>query len=261
VEDASNADPARTRSFIRARVMPALASLRPGVIPAIARSAAHAADAAELADALARIDAAACAAAERLDVARLLALPPARARNVLRFRVATLAGSPVEGAALDELLRQLASRRPGATVEVALGPAVARRYAGEVWIERAHPTPAPAGFTAEWTGETCWDLPALGGRLLFEPAHGEGLREAALRDGVEVRLRRGGERLRPRASGPRRALKDLLQEARVPPWRRSALPLVYCGGELAWVPHAGSDARFAAAPGERGRRLVWDAPR
>jgi tRNA(Ile)-lysidine synthase len=258
VEDESNADPLRTRSFIRQRIMPVLEQLRPGVVEALARSAAHAAEAAELADALAHLDAATCMRAGRLEVAPLLALPAVRARNVLRYHVAADFGAAVERAALEELLRQLRSARPDAAIAVALGAVTARRYGGELWIEpQAHPSPPSPAFRAVWTGEPCWPLPALGGCLRFEAARGEGLAAAALEAGVEVRVRAGGERLRLRLDGPRRALKDLLQEARVPPWERGRLPLVYCGGELAWAARVGADARFAASGTQPGYLLQW----
>jgi tRNA(Ile)-lysidine synthase len=258
VEDESNADLRRTRSLVRHRVLPALAALRPGVVDALARSAGHAAEAAEIADALAGIDAAACLREERLAVAPLLALPPARARNVLRWHLAARAGSAVGGAALDELLRQLASRRPDATIRVVLGAGIeARRYAGELWLELGPVPEPPVGYAARWPGDREWALPALGGRLRFHLASGEGLAREVLEQGAEVRLRRGGERLQVRAGGPRRALKDLLQEAQVPPWERGRLPLLYCGGELAWVARVGVSARFATRPGEPGCRVSW----
>jgi tRNA(Ile)-lysidine synthase len=259
VEDDSNADPLRTRSFLRHRVLPVLASLRPGVVEALARSARQAAEASELVDALAEIDAAACLRGDRLVIARLLELPHARARNVLRWHVAAQVGTAVEGAPVDELLRQLASPRPDATLEVVLGAeARARRYAGELWLEVAPPPDPPPDFVARWEGARDWALPALGGRLRFETGAREGLSCEALERGAEVRLRRGGERLQVRAGGPRRALKDLLQEAQVPPWERGRLPLLYCGGELAWVARIGMDVRFAAPPGARACGLTWD---
>lgn len=257
-EDESNADPARVRSFVRCRVMPALAEVRPGVVEALARSARHAAEAAELVDVLARLDAAPCLHAGRLRIAPLLALGLARARNVLRWHVAARAGTAVEGRALDELLRQLASPRPDATVEVVLAAGLrARRHAGELWLETSGRVDPPVDFRARWGGEPEWMLPALGGSLRFEADADGGLVPAVVAQGVEVRLRRGGERLQVRTGGPRRALKSLFQEAGVPFWQRRHLPLVYCGGELAWVAAVGADARFRTGPGERGWRVTW----
>jgi len=77
---------------------------------------------------------------------------------------------------------------------------------------------------------------------------------------VEVRVRAGGERFQPDARRPRRTLKRLLQEAGVPPWERAELPLVYCGGRLAFVPGIGVAAGLQAGPRERGVVLSWHRP-
>ena len=45
---------------------------------------------------------------------------------------------------------------------------------------------------------------------------------------------------------PRRTLKNLLQEARVAPWMRERLPLLYSGDSLVFVPGIGIDIGFAA---------------
>ena len=66
-----------------------------------------------------------------------------------------------------------------------------------------------------------------GGRLEWQ---GEPLREA-----LTVRLRRGGERIRPNGDRHTRELRDLFQQAELPPWQRAACPLIYVGEELVAV--------------------------
>ena len=52
---------------------------------------------------------------------------------------------------------------------------------------------------------------------------------------VEVKFRRGGEKICLPGRQGHHSLKKLFQEAGVPPWKRDALPLVYLDGELAAV--------------------------
>jgi tRNA(Ile)-lysidine synthase len=73
---------------------------------------------------------------------------------------------------------------------------------------------------------------------------------------VTVTTRAGGERLRL-PGRPTRPLKKLLQEAEVPPWRRTRLPLVWVNGTLAAVADLWVAAEFAADPGVPGLRLEW----
>ncbi len=48
---------------------------------------------------------------------------------------------------------------------------------------------------------------------------------------LAVRFRRGGESLRLAGGGLTRELRDLFQEAGIPPWQRGRLPLVFEPGE------------------------------
>src|SRR2546430_8025036 len=48
-------------------------------------------------------------------------------------------------------------------------------------------------------------------------------------------------------SRPRRTLKNLFQEAGVPPWERERMPLLYRGDQLVWAPGLGVDTRYQAA--------------
>src|SRR5207244_3826234 len=83
---------------------------------------------------------------------------------------------------------------------------------------------------------------ALGGELRFRRARGEGIDARWLEEGeLQVKMRAGGERLQPDARRPRRTLKNLFQEAGVPPWERERLPLLYRRDELVWAPGFGVD--------------------
>ena len=109
-----------------------------------------------------------------------------------------------------------------------------------------------------WQVERKLTLPGLGGELRFRRARGKGIDARWLRHGVmHVKLRGGGERLQPDARRPRRTLKNLFQEARVPPWERERLPLLYRGDELVWAPGLGVDARYRAAEKRAGWVPEW----
>jgi tRNA(Ile)-lysidine synthase len=98
-------------------------------------------------------------------------------------------------------------------------------------------------------------IPSLGGELRYRRAKGRGI--ALEHSPISVRLRAGGERLQPDPRRPRRTLKNLFQEAGVPPWRRERLPLLFRGEDLVWVPGLGVDARFQTPPGTSGLLPEW----
>ncbi|MDQ6771595.1 MAG: tRNA lysidine(34) synthetase TilS [Candidatus Dormibacteraeota bacterium] len=67
---------------------------------------------------------------------------------------------------------------------------------------------------------------------------------------LSLGCRRPGLRLRPLGGRGSRKLQDILVDAHVPRHRRDALPLVFAGDVLAWVPGIAVDAEAAAVRGE-----------
>ncbi|HNE16445.1 MAG TPA: tRNA lysidine(34) synthetase TilS, partial [Rhodocyclaceae bacterium] len=70
--------------------------------------------------------------------------------------------------------------------------------------------------------------------------------------------RRGGERLSLHPAGPSRTLKNLFQEAGIPPWLRPRLPLLWIGDRLAWGAGIGVAAEFRCPAGASGIVPDWD---
>lgn len=250
VEDDSNAALHLTRNALRHEVLPLLEARFPGAAATLARAAGRFAEAAALLDDLAALDAG--EEAEALAIARLAALPEARARNLLR-RYLEHAGAELHPDVLREGLRQLLDARVDARVRVEFGPVVLVRSGG---LARA----MPAGQSRRapevlWHGEPRLEL-GDGESLVFQAVMGEGLRLEPGR--VRVGYRKGGEKLRLAANRPRRQLKDLLREAAIPPWRRDRLPLVFLDGCLIWAAGIGADAASMAGPGEPGWRIVHE---
>jgi tRNA(Ile)-lysidine synthase len=120
-------------------------------------------------------------------------------------------------------------------------------------------TSPASDFCRVWQGETRLRVPELGATLVMKKRRGAGVSLAKLQAAaVTVRLRQGGENLRPHARRPRRSLKNLLQEARLPPWLRERLPLLFCGEALVYVPGIGIDAAFCARRDEAGIEPCWE---
>lgn len=257
VEDESNASEHFRRNALRRQVLPRLAGYFPGCGGTLARAAAHQAEAAELLDALAQLDAASAlsetAEGARLDCVALAQLPPPRARNLLRFFIARHDVALPGTRRLDEARHQLVHVRRDARVRIELGEAELRVWRGGAYVVPGWDVPPPVA----WQGEAELSLPALGTLGLHETP-GQGLRRSALACApVVLACRRGGEHLRLDTGGPTRSLKTLLQERGVPPWARARLPVLRCGDATVWVGGFGCHADWLAAPGEAGLLPVW----
>lgn len=230
IEDESNASEALTRNYLRHRVGPVLAARFPRWRESLARAARQ--------FAAAQLD-------ERVLLRAFLAERGLRAPSEAR---------------LLEMLKQLAAAGP--RTQLVHDGARLRTYRGRVFVERNGARCADARFEPlTWRGERALRIAALGGgELRFRPVRGAGIDAARLAASVvSIRPRRGGERLQPDARRPRRTLKNLFQEAGIPPWRRSGLPLLFCGEDLVWVAGLGVDCRYRAGRGRAGVRPEWHA--
>src|SRR6185436_12714678 len=186
-------------------------------------------------------------------------LSPARSRNLLRFFLARQGVTMPSAARLDEALRQALTAKQDGQLAIDLGACDLRQFEGRLHVIARRAVPQP-DYALRWRGERRLAVPELGGVLVMAPSRGAGLSLARLREQpVAVRVRGGGERMQPDPQRPRRTLKNLMQEARIPPWERGRLPLVFCGGDLAWVPAIGIDCAYQAAPGERSIFPAWHA--
>jgi tRNA(Ile)-lysidine synthase len=257
VEDESNADIRHDRNFLRHRVLPVIGQAFPGYRATLARAAGHLAEADEVLSDLARADAQQIALGNKLAVAGLKRLGSARAKNLLRWLLQQYGAALPEADRLEEALRQLVHARDDAAVRVVLGTHELRRYAGEAYLLRSL-AELPAELRRDWDGKRVWSLPELGGTLHFVRGPGAGLDCALIGErGLSVSLRQGGEKLRLQPGGSTRSLKNLLQEARMPPWERERLPLIYCADTLVAVPGLGVASGWQAGTGDAGWTITW----
>ena len=252
IEDESNQDDSYPRNFLRHRILPLLGEKFSAYRDSLARSAQHFAEAGDLLDELARLDAAQEIEGKTLAVTALQALSLPRAKNLLRYFLHRQGATMPQAVHLDEMLQQLCSARSDAVVHVAYGEWQVRRYQGKVYVLRTLGEFDP-GLVLSWRGEAELDWLPLNVRLRFEPSPGTGISLAKLQHApVTLRLRSGGEVLRPHPNAATRTLKNLLQEHHIPTWQRDRLPLLYCGEELVCVPGVAIAAAYQAVAEDAG---------
>ena len=183
--------------------------------------------------------------------ARHFSRKEAGAQDLLRKFLQTKGLRAPSEAKLVEMLKQLTSG--GARTLIEHDGARLRVYRGKILAERKT---YPSTFAPlQWKGESTLVIPELGGELRFRRARGKGI--AASAKPLRVRLRAGGERLQPDPRRPRRTLKNLFQEAGVPPWERDRLPLLMSGDDVVWVPGLGVDVKYRAAKNASGVLPEW----
>lgn len=252
-DDESNNNTQYERNFVRHDVMPVLATRYPSVKSVLARTASHLAEANDLLDNLAKIDAEELMQNNSLCLHGLTALDLPRAKNLLRWWFSQNQLTMPTSEHLTETIQQLFNAKPDANINIQLQHLSLKRYQQRAYLcaERiAEP------FDMTWNGEPYLSLPN-GSQLYFKQVIGSGL---ALKHGMtklRITNRDGGERFKPEVLRPTRTLKHLLQEANIPPWQREHLPLIYWHDTLALVPNIGIAHELQAAGNEPGLEIMW----
>lgn len=252
-EDESNDNTQYERNFLRHEVMPVLARRYPAVKAVLARTASHLAEANDLLDTLAKIDADNLLQNNSLCLQGLTALDLPRAKNLLRWWFAQNQLAMPTAEHLAEIIQQLRTAKSDANIHIQLQCLSLRRYQQRAYL---CPKRMAEAFDMVWNGEASLALPN-GGELHFKQVTGAGL---ALKHGVaklRITTRDGGERFKPDALRPTRTLKHLLQEANIPPWQREQIPLIYWHDHLAFVPGIGIAHHLQADEHELGLEIVW----
>ena len=260
VDDESNDDTYYLRNFLRKEIMPRLETRAPAYRVTLTRAAGQLAEAAQLLDELAMLDGEGALRADTLAVSALDRLPAARARNLLRYFLASRGVRMPDARRLDEALRQALTAKSDARVCVSLGDHELRRHRSVLHVVPMQPA-ANATFSKAWRQERRVLIAECDGVLEMRRGRGAGIDlEKLLAHPVTLRTRRGGEKLQPDAARPRRAVKDLLQAHGVPPWQRDRVPFLWSGEQLVWVAGIGVDCAFHARAGAPSVIPKWVEP-
>jgi tRNA(Ile)-lysidine synthase len=257
IADPSNADQTIDRNYLRMQVMPRITARWPEAESSIAQSAAWARAASEFIEgeadrSLARI--------QGLDPSTLnfrewLALPTALRDPVLRRWLRALELPEPTHFQAAELVRQLGEAGEDRQPCVRWPGTEVRRYRDLLHALAPLQFP-PVDWVTNFDGSTLalpLDLGVLRLTGNEEPAR--------LSTPLQVRFRRGGESLRLASGGHTRELRDLFQEAGIPPWKRGRLPLIFdADGALIAVADIWLSEAGAALLTPLGARFEWQLP-
>lgn len=252
-EDESNLNTDFDRNFVRNEVLPLLGSRYSAIQTTLARTAAHIAEAHDLLDDLATLDAKGLLADNSLCLLGLAELNLARIKNVLRWWFANNQLMMPTTVHLDEIVRQLLHAKQDAKINIQLQHLTLKCYQQRAYLLRP---PIKQAVELVWNGEAELNLPD-GNVLYFEKKLGVGLAVKLLDDHLVVSNIRHPKIFKINALRPSKTLKHLFQEAGIPPWQRTQIPLIFSDNKLVYIPNIGGLHSMQAKDDEFGLVISW----
>ena len=223
-QDPSNADTSFDRNFLRNELLPTIEARWPGLTGRLNRSARIARLTSEaLANFINAASGDLLGSPHRMPLTPLLELELAMQTLVLRqwLRLQEIQSPPE--VRLLEFLDQLAEAHRENQAELRWQHWQVKRYRDFLWLQDTSVNPVCP--KKSWYSGTVVELDQHVGRLQL---YGN---PTSLPDGWEVDCRREGAQIRLSRLASRQALKDCFRQARIPPWLRTAIPVLYWDDE------------------------------
>jgi len=233
IEDASNASLDFDRNYLRKEIMPKLLGRWPSALQTISRAANLQVDAMSCLRELATLD----MQAAKTNNSKILNLKPLqnlrheRLNNVLRGWIQDHAMRVPSKKLLSHIVTDIVYKKDMQSSPVQTwADGEVRRYHDQLYLMEPLSAHDPSQ-KYQWKIDQPLYIESLKLKICFTDLH----RLVSLPAGVEeltVRFRSGGERLKPFGTKHHRSLKNLFQEADVPPWERDRIPLLYYENQL-----------------------------
>lgn len=252
IEDPSNQDEAYRRNAIRKTLLPQLEEVQPGAIRNLARSARHMAEAQELLNHLADIDLGLIESAKGLSKTNLLRLYKTnqpRAKNALRRWLSRQDLAYPSEERLTAWFVDLQQVRKDAQLQWEHDGVLIRLWREHLLVEKVRePKQSKRTELNHPSGE--WVFKKLPAKSKKAGIATDRFNEARAKGLINTMERQGGEKFKVHINRPRKSLKNLYQEASIPPWQRD-VPLFYIGDELVAVAGIGISADWQSLEGPR----------
>jgi tRNA(Ile)-lysidine synthase len=258
IEDGSNNDLDIDRNFFRHEILPGLQQRWPNIAETLCRAANHQAEAMTILDESAETDLQDCLtqAENCLDIEKLLLLSPARQANSIRHWLRQLSLPIPDTKLMQEILNKLLPAKIDAEPIVRWPGTEIRRYQQHLYASEPFPV-HDSEMKLDWNLNSVCELGD--GVLSASLGHGLGIKTDICRDNqVQIRYRRGGEKIKLFNKKHHQELKKLFQETGIPPWIRDRIPLLYKDDKLIAVANLWIDVTACSTKDETAWQIDWN---
>lgn len=234
VEDLSNDLLNFDRNYLRKEIMPRLVERWPGALQTLSRVADLQADAISCLRELASLDlqSAKTKKSQILNVKALQNLSRARLNNALRGWIQDHEMRAPNKILLDHIVKDIVIKEGMESSPVQTWEeGEVRRYRDQIYLMKPLSAHDPSQVY-QWRIDRPLHIDSLNRTLRPTDLDRHGVALPGGTHELIVRFRSGGERIKPFGKKHHRSLKNLFQEADVPPWERNRIPLLYCEDQL-----------------------------
>jgi len=225
IDDPSNQDTAFDRNFLRNKIIPSLKARWPSIHKTISRSAMIQAETKQLLEEVAEQDLNSVCSEQNntLSLSKLSKLSLLRQKLLIRHWISVSGFSAPSEKKLKHIFNDVINAVEDAQPLVEWRGVQIRRYQGQLYIMKSL-IEHDVKQIIEWNTQETITIESLKITL------------AALnldeKEPVTIRFRQGGESIYLPERGGHHSIKHILHEAKVPPWLRSRIPLIYRGEKI-----------------------------
>ncbi len=264
IEDESNQDTRYLRNFFRKDILPLIEERLPSYRQVVQRTQNHFQEIDALLASIGKEDLTRfyCSEQKAVDIKAFqdfFKTDPLRARHALRFLISQLACLPFSTQQFEELIKQLCDYHAESHLTIQHDTSCFVAYQGSLYFlprffGKPFSTLETWTKTWDWKKQKTLFLPEIRACLTLEimpysvaeqsyPSHFllDLLKLPAV---LDLKMRTGQETLRIASNRPQRTLKQHYQSAKIPPFFRTRLPLVYANTKLCFVPFIGTASTF-----------------
>ncbi|KPV90657.1 tRNA(Ile)-lysidine synthase [Pseudoalteromonas sp. P1-30] len=228
ITDDSNTDERFDRNFLRARVVPLLAKRFKGFEHCTGRSIELLQQQQALLDEYTELDLKQSVNAHQaLSVNQLTTYSDVRITNVVRAWLSLFTQVMPSQKQLLQIINQAINAQADAQMQVDLSEGQIRRHQGYLYFVTPHILLADEALTSN-------ELALDDGRVLIKQ-QGKGLRAPLPNEQVTVRFNCNSARIKPLKKPGSNTLKHWFKDAKVAPWLRERVPLIFYNDELVQV--------------------------
>lgn len=231
IEDESNQDNRFDRNFLRNKTLPILTQRFEGFNQRVYESALLLQQQQQLIDEIAKEDHRQATNEQGgLSCVALAGFSAIRAANLLRYWLERHHLLMPAKTQLDELLRQALQAKNDAKLSFCLGKVQVKRYQHFLYVV----TPSVQPNTQQLTHWQTQEITLQDGGVL-SCVKGQGVRAPKDDETVTVRFGQLSARIKPPNKVGSNTLKHWLKDAKIPPWQRTQIPLIFYNEQLVQV--------------------------